>query len=197
MTMHLEKIRSYEVKEERKPTLELLSSYLKRKLGNAEPITLNFICTHNSRRSQFAQFWSSYFSEYFGLNIKSVSGGTEVTACHPNTIKALNRIGFAIKDDGSTKNPHYSISNGTKPFIELFSKLHTDSISKGVKFAALMCCSDAAENCPFVPGTEITIPLNYTDPKWADGTIEEESAYDFTCLQIAAEIYHVYSQLNK
>ena len=58
-----------------------------------------------------------------------------------------------------------------------------------------MCCSDAGENCPFVAGTEITIPLNYTDPKWADHSPEEEKAYDDCCLQIAAEIYFIYSQL--
>ena len=57
-------------------------------------VNINFICTHNSRRSQLGQVWTYFASDYFNLNINSFSGGTEVTAFHRNTLKTLKDVGF-------------------------------------------------------------------------------------------------------
>ena len=66
---------------------------------NRNTVNLNFICTHNSRRSQLGQVWGFFAANYFDLNINSLSGGTEVTAFHRNTVKTLKEVGFnfAIK----------------------------------------------------------------------------------------------------
>ena len=43
---------------------------------NNDNVNINFICTHNSRRSQLGQVWSFYAANYFNLPISAFSGGT-------------------------------------------------------------------------------------------------------------------------
>ena len=59
-----------------------------------------------------------------------------------------------------------------------------------------MTCSHADENCPFIPGTQTRIALNYDDPKAFDYTPQEQAAYDARCLQIAAEMMYVFKRLS-
>ena len=61
---------------------------------NNDNVNINFICTHNSRRSQLGQVWSFFAANYFNLPINAFSGGTEVTAFHRNTVKTLTDVGF-------------------------------------------------------------------------------------------------------
>ena len=78
---------------------------------NNENVNINFICTHNSRRSQLGQVWSFYAADYFNLPISAFSGGTEVTAFHRNTVKTLTDVGFKFDIDVfSHTNPTYRIS---------------------------------------------------------------------------------------
>jgi arsenate reductase len=60
-----------------------------------------------------------------------------------------------------------------------------------------MTCSDADENCPFIPGTEKRIPLTYEDPKSFDNTDKESEMYDKRSLQIASELLYVFKQIDK
>ena len=46
------------VKENRKIFLDPLISYIQNKKKLNEAIQLNFVCTHNSRRSHLAQIWA-------------------------------------------------------------------------------------------------------------------------------------------
>ena len=64
----------------RKELLLRIAETIAKEYSLNEVVHLNFICTHNSRRSQLGQVWSFYAAHNFGLNIKSFSGGTEVTA---------------------------------------------------------------------------------------------------------------------
>lgn len=192
-------IKSLEIEsilEERKDVLEPFIHYLNLKKERKEAILLNFICTHNSRRSQFAQVWAQVISHYFSIETSCFSGGIEVTAFNERAIDALKRIGFNITHEGS-QNPMYTIrySDEAEPIIG-FSKLYDDSSNPKNGFAALMTCSDADENCPFIPGTEKRIPLNYEDPKVFDDTELEIKKYDERCKQIASEMYFVFSQIK-
>lgn len=55
-----------------------------------QKININFICTHNSRRSQLAQVWAFFAINYFQLPIFfSFSDGTEATKFHRNAVKIL------------------------------------------------------------------------------------------------------------
>ncbi|MEM6771423.1 MAG: protein-tyrosine-phosphatase, partial [Bacteroidota bacterium] len=69
-----------------------------------------------------------------------------------------------------------------------FSKRYDDAVNPKANFAAVMTCSDADENCPFIPGADVRIPLTYEDPKVADGTPEEATVYDERLREIGREL---------
>ncbi len=82
---------------------------------------LNFICTHNSRRSQLCQVWSDTMSRYYGFtNILSYSGGTEITQVNKNIINTLIETGFSIKKNKNLSNPIYFVNNGSKKILNYF-----------------------------------------------------------------------------
>jgi arsenate reductase len=185
------------ISEERKTVLAPFVTYLKQKRTKEEPIKLNFICTHNSRRSQLAQVWAATIGAYFDIPLKSFSGGVEVTACNERTIASLKRTGFETHSEGEG-NPKYTVSFGNDPEkdLVLFSKLFDDVANPKEGFAALMTCSDADDNCPFVPGCEQRISLTYKDPKEFDDTSREQEMYDERSKQIATEMKYVFSRLE-
>ena len=185
-----------EVPHVRKMVLQPLIHYIQDKMDAEEEVHLNFICTNNSRRSQFAQVWGQTAANHFGLPVKCFSGGVEVTACNERTIASLKRMGFRVRA-GEGTNPVYSIyySDDSRP-IRAFSKLFDDKENRVGKFAAVMTCADADENCPFIPGTEKRISVRYEDPKEFDDTPLEAKKYDERCHQIAAEMFYVFSRIK-
>ncbi len=181
-----------EIPEERKELLQEVATYLK---TVAKP-SLNFICTHNSRRSHLGQIWSQVMADYCNIEVETYSGGTEATAFNPNAIAALKRAGFEI-DDVSGDNPMYrvKVSAEAKPMV-CFSKRYDDEPNPISGFVAIMTCSEADTGCPVVLGASKRIKLLYEDPKVADGTPEEASKYDERCKQIATEMFYLFSQIN-
>lgn len=159
---------------------------------------LNFICTHNSRRSQFAQTWAHFTQRYLGIDTAdSFSGGTEVTACNERTADTLRRAGFQI-DMTNGENPVYTLSDSEyNTEIRLWSKRFDDEQNPSGRFAAVMTCDHADANCPFIPGAAIRLPLTYTDPKYADDTDEEESAYDRASALIATDLLRVFKRVKQ
>ena len=179
----------------RKLLLTEITDYIKSKIDNNQEINLNFICTHNSRRSQLSQVWAKVASVYYGIEINSYSGGVEVTAFDERAIDSLVRSGFSILSENSI-NPKFEISylENENPIIA-FSKLFDDDFNKADYFAAIMTCSDADENCPHITKAEKRIPLRYDDPKSHDDTPIESEKYDERSLQIASEMFYVFSQI--
>ncbi len=179
------------IAETRKEVLLSVADYIK----NSSNPKLNFICTHNSRRSHLSQIWASVAAHQFGVQVKTFSGGTEATAFHPNAIKALERAGFEIKNPGG-KNPHYEVffSENADPMI-CFSKKFDDEVNPQTDFAAIMTCSEADQECPVVFGASARIKLLYEDPKIADGTAEEEEKYNERTRQIASEMFFAFSNV--
>jgi arsenate reductase len=184
--------------EERKNVLQPLIDYIISKKKEEKPIQLNFICTHNSRRSHLAQVWAQTLAEYFNVpNIECFSGGTEATAVYPIVIETLENIGFEISKEGDSKNPLYSInySLGAKPVIA-FSKKYDDDFNPQSAFAAIMTCSQADAGCPFVAGSEKRISIMYEDPKISDGTPQQKEVYLERSERIATEMKYVFSKIN-
>lgn len=168
----IDKIDANSISEERKSELDQLVAYIQEKIVTRRPINLNFICTHNSRRSQFSQIWAKVASVYHGVPIHSYSGGVEVTACNERTIASLERFGFQITKPNESNNPQYHVhfADNEEPIIA-FSKLFDDrDQNPSENFAAIMTCSHADENCPFVPGVDRRIPIRYEDLKTFDDT---------------------------
>lgn len=184
---------------DRKVFLSELATYMSSKLNSDETIKLMFICTHNSRRSHIAQIWASTLSHEYGLkHIKTYSGGTEATAFNPRAVKALRDAGLDIEAERKVKNPAYAVkfSEG-EANLKCFSKEYDHPSNPKESFAAVMTCSDADENCPFIPGAEFRISIPYEDPKVSDGTPTESKVYAERVRQIAIEIGYVMEKVDK
>nr|WP_288931976.1 protein-tyrosine-phosphatase [uncultured Allomuricauda sp.] len=184
---------------ERQQTLLLLVDYIQERVNNKKPIRLNFICTHNSRRSHLSQVWAQTMSHHFKIkNITCYSGGTEATALFPMVATTLANTGFEVKTLSEGKNPVYSIkfAENEHPVIG-FSKRMDDDFNPKSDFAAIMTCSQADEGCPFVPGAEKRVPITYEDPKAFDKTPQQAGKYSERSKQIATEMFYVFSQIKK
>ena len=188
--------RQLNIPEKRLTVLEPLINYIQSKIDDGQEINLNFICTHNSRRSQFSQIWAQTAADYFGVPVKCYSGGVEVTAFNERAVASIKRAGFKVVAEGDN-NPIYSVfhSDQHDP-IKAFSKLFDDPINQADQFAAVMTCSHADENCPFIPGTEQRIAVRYEDPKAFDDSPQEAAKYDERSMQIASEMFYVFSKVH-
>lgn len=185
------------VSDERKALLQDLINYIKEGSRNKETIKLNFICTHNSRRSHLCQVWAKTMAAYFKIdNIKCYSGGTEETAVYPMILKTLSNQGFIIKKLDNGTNPTYKLSYDPDTFpITLFSKRYDDSYNPIKGFAAIMTCDDADQNCPIIEGaTRISLP--FKDPKSSDETAFQAEVYAARSIQIATELKYVFSHIK-
>lgn len=181
--------------DERKAELQPLINYIEERRKDGKPINLIFICTHNSRRSQLAQVWSHYFSYSFAKKVSCFSGGTEITACDRRTIEVLKKSGFGIQLEKMGENPYYALSFGSKK-VNLFSKLYDSKVNPSSGFAAVMTCSQADKNCPFIAGADCRISIPYDDPKQYDNQPDELRQYDKINRQVASEMWYVFSKLE-
>jgi len=186
------------IPQERKQILSKLAAFVQIKVDRKEKVNLNFICTHNSRRSQLCQVWAQVAAYYFGVeNLKTFSGGTEATAFHPNAVHALASSGLDITKEDKADNPVYTVryAQGADP-LRGFSKVYDDP-SNTSPFIAVMTCSDAETNCPFIREAEARFSLKYEDPKKSDGSPLQESVYAERSRQIASEMMFLFSQIKQ
>jgi arsenate reductase len=195
-------IRSFDFKSipnERKNALLPLIVYIQDRVNTLQETRLVFICTHNSRRSHLAQVWAQTAAAHFEIkNVSSYSGGTEATGLYTMVVKTLEKSGFKIEAISEGKNPVYSIkfTSDEHPVIG-FSKSFDASFNPDSKFAAIMTCSQADGDCPFIAGAEKRIPITYEDPKAFDNTPLQLEKYQERSLQIATEMFYVFSLINK
>lgn len=195
----IESLHTASITEERKITLQPLIDFIQNKYSNQQEIRLNFICTHNSRRSHLSQVWAQTMASYFDIkNVFCYSGGTEATALFPMAAETLSNSGFQIKIIAEGKNPIYSIKHGenSHPIIG-FSKTYDDNFNPKTNFAAILTCSSADQGCPFIAGAEKRIPIMFEDPKAFDNTQQQAEKYEERSTQIATELLYVFSQIEK
>lgn len=191
-------IETNSISAERKESLQSLTNYIHEKVNAKKEIRLNFICTHNSRRSHLSQVWAQTMAYYFNIkNLFCYSGGTEATALFPMVVETLINQGFEIQKLSDTNNPIYAIKfvENKNPIIG-FSKKMDDAFNPSSDFGAIMTCNSANEACPFVPGAEKRIPITYEDPKTFDNTPLQAQKYMERSIQIATELFYVFSQIN-
>lgn len=186
------------ISEERKEVLRPLVDYIQGKRDSQESIRLNFICTHNSRRSHLSQIWAQAMAFYYGIqNVFCYSGGTEATAMFSKVGETLSNQGFEIQKLSEQTNPVYAIKYAKNEHsIICFSKTFDDVFNPNSEFAAIMTCSSADEGCPLIAGAEKRLPIRYDDPKIFDGTDVMDAKYAERSLEIASEMYFVFSQIK-
>lgn len=182
---------------ERIATLQPLIDFIRNKKAAQQPVQLNFICTHNSRRSIFSQVWAQAMAHRFAvLHVSCYSGGTEATRIAPWIIETLQQVGFTITTDApDSSNPlhHIAFAEEAAP-VQGFSKKYNDPFNPARDFAAIMTCSEADAGCPIVHGAALRIPITYADPKVYDATPEAAVRYAERCLQIATEMHYIFSR---
>ena len=195
----IESISKIQVSDERKEVLQPLVDYIQNKVNNNEVIRLNFICTHNSRRSHLSQIWAQTMAFQFGIkNVFCYSGGTEATAMFTKVGETLVNQGFEIQQLSENENPVYAIKySDNEPPIIAFSKTYFDAFNPKTNFGAIMTCNNADEGCPMVFGAEVRFPIKYDDPKAFDGTEIMNEKYTERSLEIASEMCFVFAQINK
>ena len=186
------------ISDERKKALHVLTDYIGKREG---PVVLNFICTHNARRSHISQIWAQAAAHYYRVDsVRCLSGGTEVTCFHPNAVRAIMKAGFEIEREENGPdpgNPIYLVkyANEVVP-LKAFSKRFDDPFNSADEFAAVMVCSDADAKCPVIPHASQRIPLRFRDPKEFDGTPMEEKGYSDRALEIGRELLYVFSKVK-
>lgn len=186
-----------EISSERKVILEKLADYLSQKIKEENHAELIYVCTHNSRRSHMGQIWASVAAHFYGFKqITAFSAGTEVTAFHPNAKMAFQSLGFQIEATSENENPLYRVCFGENAEITCFSKRIDDEVNPIENFVAVMTCSDAETNCPFIPGASLRIGTTYDDPKLFDGTPLQQTKYLERINQIGCETLYVFSKIN-
>lgn len=187
------------ISEERKSILQPLIDFAQQKVSDTQAVNINFICTHNSRRSHLSQVWAQVAATYFNIpNVHCYSGGTEETALFLKVIETLINQGFSIFKIADNNNPVYAIkySDNALPVIG-FSKKYDNPFNPLSAFAAIMTCSQADGGCPFIAGAEKRIPITFEDPKISDNTPEQSKIYTERSLQIATEMFYVFSMIKK
>ncbi len=197
----LQTIKSFnqlDISDERKAILQALINYIQQKIDDKLAVNLNFICTHNSRRSHLSQVWAQTAATYFKIpNVACYSGGTEETALFPKVVEILQNQGFEVLKLSEPENPVYAIKfdENANPIIG-FSKKFDHSFNPVSNFAAVMTCSQADVGCPFIAGADKRIPMTFDDPKISDNTPKQTQVYAERSQQIASEMFYVFSKIK-
>ena len=114
-----------------------------------EKISVLFICTHNSARSQMAE---GYLRARYSSKYDAYSAGTQITQVHPLAIEVMLEIGIDLSG-------HYS-----KSLTELYDK-EIDIV--------VTVCDGESGVCPMFPGVKKTIHQEFIDPSSVSGTKEQ------------------------
>lgn len=186
------------ISNDRKNILQPLIDYIQGKVNSKKRVNLNFICTHNSRRSHLSQVWAQTSASFYNIdNVHCYSGGTEKTALFLKVAETLENQGFQILKIADNINPIYAIkfAENSLPIVG-FSKKYDNPFNPVSNFAAIMTCSQADEGCPFIAGAEKRIPITYDDPKISDDTTEQTEVYQQRSIEIATEMMYVFSQIQ-
>ncbi|MCG9876352.1 MAG: hypothetical protein MH321_16370 [Leptospiraceae bacterium] len=188
------------ISKDRFSILNSIAYELKNMVGNLGVAKINFICTHNSRRSHLSQILFHTALVFYKMDhISTYSGGTEATALNDRVVIALEDFGYRLEkvqpnqfnqSHNFQENPVYEIylSKITKPILA-FSKKYQDDPNPKSDFLAIMTCDHASENCPVVFGASSKINLNYTDPKASDGNPDEKLVYTNKLIEIGIEMF--------
>ena len=198
ITIYISQLNPADLNQERKAILQPLVAFLQKSTATKESIRLNFICTHNSRRSHLSQIWAQTMAYYFGIDkVSCYSSGTEATAVYPKIIETLQAVGFEISAIQAATNSVYAIKfDANEAPIIGFSKTIDAPFNPQSEFAAIMTCTQADLGCPFVAGASARISLPFEDPKAFDNSPDVLVHYEARSRQIATELFYVFSQLK-
>lgn len=181
--------------QERKDLLDKFVDTLKTSLAETNLAVVKFICTHNSRRSQAAEFLMDVLARKYNLNVVALSGGTEYTSFNINMVNAIAHFGFELEKFGDKKNPLYIYKVGYED-LYYYSKTYEDKLNQSENPIIVTVCGDANENCPIIPGTYSRLHIGYKDPKHADSSDKVEEVYRNKVVEIGSEMLYVITKVK-
>jgi arsenate reductase len=115
----------------------------------------------------------------------------------PKVGETLTNQGFKIQQLSIGNNPVYAVKyDEDESAIICFSKTFDDAFNPNSEFAAIMTCSSADAGCPFIAGAKKRLPIRYNDPKAFDGTNLMDAKYAERSLEIASEMYYIFSKIK-
>jgi arsenate reductase len=130
-----------------------------------QPISVLFVCTHNSARSQIAE---ALLGHYGGSDFEAHSAGTEVTRVNPYAVRVLAEAGI-------------DWSGGRSKSITEFLDRQFDYV--------ITVCDRARATCPVFPGSSNTLHWGLDDPSETDGSDDDKlAAFRRTETEIAARL---------
>lgn len=118
----------------------------------ADPISVLFVCTHNSARSQIAE---ALLQRYGGDDFEVYSAGTDATSVNPYAVRVLSDLGI-------------DWSPAESKTIDRFLSRHFDYV--------ITVCDRAKATCPVFPGSTNSLHWGLADPSEVEGTEEERLA---------------------
>ncbi len=124
-------------------------------MTSVQPVSVLFLCTHNSSRSQMAE---GLLRARGGGRYVVYSAGTQPRSVHPLAIAAMREIGIDISEAAGHR------AKGLGEFAGQSIDL------------VVTVCDDAAEECPFFPGARRQEHWGFPDPSAAPGSEEERLA---------------------
>lgn len=131
-----------------------------------QPISVIFVCTGNSVRSQMAE---AILRHDGGDRFEVVSAGVNPRGVHPLAIAALADVGIDISDAKS------------KP-VGMFLGTRFDYV--------ITLCDRARATCPVFPGGSETLHWGLDDPAEAQGTeVEMRAAFDRVLMEVSGRIH--------
>ena len=190
--------------DERELELTRLADYVYGRVSAGKQVRLNFICTHNSRRSHCGAIAAEAAATFFGVpSVRGCSGGTEATAFFPAAVAAVEGAGALVSKNGyadaAETNPVYCVDVGSEEPLRCFSKKYDDPSNPRKGYAAVMVCNHADASCPVVPGADERFCIQYDDPKAFDDAGEEaqQKGYQERLAQISMEMLFVFSNVKQ
>lgn len=180
----IQEVKSFEPTGTQKARLENIISELKKFLDECNAVV--FLCTHNSRRSQYCEIWAKYFSSVYKNKIKFLSAGAVKTKVHKQIYKSFERVGVKVDENSSINIETMTISPFSKTLTEVKEK----------EFMSIMTCAESEKSCPVDARSLINLKLFYDDPKRYDNTPEEAEEYDKTSFMIASQINYILKNIN-
>ena len=123
--------------------------------NDISPLSVLFLCTHNSSRSQMAE---GLLRAHGGTRFAVSSAGTHPRRVHPLAIRAMREIGIDMSEAAGYH------AKGLDEFA-------------GQQFDLVVTvCDEAAEECPYFPGAHRQVHWGFPDPSAASGTDGERLA---------------------
>jgi arsenate reductase len=119
----------------------------------ADRLSVLFVCTHNSARSQMAE---GLLRARYGAAYDAFSAGTEKTHVRPLAVAAMDEIGIDLRGHASQT---------------------IDEVAAGRTFDVVVTvCDDAAAHCPSLPARLQNLHHGFPDPSAATGSDAERLA---------------------